>query len=612
MTKFTNAPHLKEPWNNQLFSDLIILAGSDAWGTWGKGKGTMWRILVDGLKMDYFHSKNEKVHPYDQNPVILDVKQLTNLDRTRICNPDQRAIKIFQCGELTQEQKTAICLNLATNNKVNGLAVGLYDGVSMEKLENLSGYIERLRTQESEQDLAKTIAKDASKKADHSIRENDRTSEKSKSFYGWLNWDMALHRKNKSLYRYDGKIWNTVDEIDIKHKVVEFFELNNQGYSERSVNSLIETLKIQIPLMQNSDQSIEFIAFNNGILNRTTGEFKPHTRDLYLTNMIPYDYQNNAVATPNFDKWLDFVSDGNAEKSKNILAALYAILTNRYDWQVFFEINGVGGSGKSIFANIATMLAGKQNTASGCLLDLDTARDRAPFFNKRLIILPEQTKYGGSGAGLKGITGGDMLSIDQKYQTKFDAIIKAVVLIVNNEPTMFTEREDGVDRRRVIFKFDKSVPPEHRDEKLTDKLLSEFGGIVRKLLDTFKDPDEAKKLLDAQKDSKEALEVKIESDHITQFCQYFETREMINGLFIGNNRQLGGEKTHLYPAYCVFIDALNINHGLSLNNFSNSLRQGLKQHRNKHEFQKKKTKDGVKTNVFYRDFEAFFNEFIKP
>ncbi|WP_439238935.1 DNA primase family protein [Lonepinella sp. BR2919] len=612
MTKFTNAPHLKEPWNNQLFSDLIILAGSDAWGTWGKGKGTMWRILVDGLKMDYFHSKNEKVHPYDQKPVILDVKQLTNLDRTRICNPDQRAIKIFQCGELTQEQKTAICLNLATNNKVNGLAVGLYNGVTMEKEENLSGYIERLRTQESEQDLAKTIAKDASKKADHSIRENDRTSEKSKSFYGWLNWDMALHRENHSLYRYEGKIWNTVDEIDIKHKVVEFFELNNQGYSERSVNSLIETLKIQIPLMRNSDQSIEFIAFNNGILNRTTGEFKPHTRDLYLTNIIPYDYQNNAVATPNFDKWLDFVSEGNADKSKNILAALYAILTNRYDWQMFIEINGVGGSGKSIFANIATLLAGERNTASGCLFDLDVARERASFFNKRLIILPEQTKYGGSGAGLKGISGGDVLRLDPKNEKPFNAIIPAVILIVNNEPTIFTERAGGIERRRVIFCFDKPVPAESRDEKLTEKLSSEIGGIIRKLLDTFKDANEAKQALESQKNSKEALEVKMFSDHIAEFCQYFETRELINGLFIGNSRKAGCEKTHLFPAYCTFTSALNIKHELSLNNFSNALSQGLQQHGNNHNFKKTRTKNGVKTNVFYRDFEAFFNNFIKP
>ncbi|WP_439240939.1 hypothetical protein [Lonepinella sp. BR2474] len=262
MAKLINAPHLKEPWNNQLFSDLIILAGSTAWGAWNKGKGALWHILADALKIDDFSVNGEKIHRYDQKPVIIDVKQLASLENTRLCNQEQRFIKIFQYGELTQEQKTAICLNLATNNKVNGLAVGLYDGVSMEKLENLSGYIERLRTQESEQDLAKTIAKDASKKADHSIRENDRTSEKSKSFYGWLNWDMALHRKNKSLYRYDGKIWNTVDEIDIKHKVVEFFELNNQGYSERSVNSLIETLKIQIPLMRDSELSIEFIAFN--------------------------------------------------------------------------------------------------------------------------------------------------------------------------------------------------------------------------------------------------------------------------------------------------------------------------------------------------------------
>lgn len=100
---------------------------------------------------------------------------------------------------------------------------------------------------------------------------------------------------------------------------------------------------------------------------------------------------------------LAFVSEGNEDKAKNILAALYAILTNRYNWQMFFEITGKGGSGKSIFANIATLLAGDRNTVSAKLEDFDNAKDLEGFENKTLILCPEQSKYGGDGGGLKAI-----------------------------------------------------------------------------------------------------------------------------------------------------------------------------------------------------------------
>ncbi len=42
-----------------------------------------------------------------------------------------------------------------------------------------------------------------------------------------------------------------------------------------------------------------------------------------------------------------------------ILAALFMVLANRYDWQLFLEVTGPGGSGKSIMAEIATLLAGR-------------------------------------------------------------------------------------------------------------------------------------------------------------------------------------------------------------------------------------------------------------
>ncbi|CDL87026.1 hypothetical protein XCR1_830001 [Xenorhabdus cabanillasii JM26] len=82
---------------------------------------------------------------------------------------------------------------------------------------------------------------------------------------------------------------------------------------------------------------------------------------------------------------------------------------------------------------------------------LDEARGRYQFVGKSLITLPNQVKYVGEGAGIKAITGGDLIEVDGKYEKQFSTIIKAVVLATNNEPMSFTERNGGIARRRVIF-----------------------------------------------------------------------------------------------------------------------------------------------------------------
>lgn len=47
--KMIQAPHLKEQ-PNEPFSDLIVLAGSQAWEWWGKGKGEGWLLLCQALQ----------------------------------------------------------------------------------------------------------------------------------------------------------------------------------------------------------------------------------------------------------------------------------------------------------------------------------------------------------------------------------------------------------------------------------------------------------------------------------------------------------------------------------------------------------------------------------
>lgn len=529
-------------------------------------------------------------------PVILTIEAIEEERELAIkCGK----VSIFRAGKLSEKDKRAICENLAVNSTA-GEVIFCDEAGQPERDEsgNLiadsSAFVKKLRDEYQNKELIK-------------VKETDRASEKASAFRRWFNKDLTIQRGSGEFFRYTGKVWEKVDAEDIESAMVNFFDENRLGYSDRTISTVIKTFKIQLPKM--GTQAQELIAFNNGTLNRTTLEFLPHYRENWLMSYIPHEYLNSAQNTPYFDKWLEFVSGGKESKKNAILAALYAVLTNRNDWQLFFEVTGDGGSGKSVFANIATLLAGEQNTESGRLVDLDEPRGRESFVGKTLLICPEQSRYGGDGGGLKSITGGDPVNIDPKHRTKFKAVIPAVVLIVNNEATRFTERSGGIERRRVIFHFDKVVPENERDPNFMDKIEREVGGIIYKLTRTFEQPETAKADLKEQQTSDEALEIKSESDHITEFCGYFYTTPQNDGLYIGNANQGNKSRTHLYPAYLAFAEASGITNTLTLRNFSNSLKQGFAQHKNKFEFSKTKGKYGYRSNVHFKNYEEFQNEF---
>lgn len=154
MAKFTkNAPHLKEPWNKNAF-ELLILAGSRAWEAWNKGKGIEWQNIADALQIEPYNTQGGAILRYEQTPVILGNNQLAEIDQYRIASPKQRYIKIIQCGELSQQKITALCLNLATTTKAE--TVELLDSATLTRNEDLSGYIQRLREQGT--DTAELIA----------------------------------------------------------------------------------------------------------------------------------------------------------------------------------------------------------------------------------------------------------------------------------------------------------------------------------------------------------------------------------------------------------------------------------------------------------------------
>ncbi|EJS83791.1 hypothetical protein AAUPMB_21482 [Pasteurella multocida subsp. multocida str. Anand1_buffalo] len=67
-----------------------------------KGKGEEWLLLCQSLQ-----------HDSKQKPVILGEKQLEGISQIRIAHPEQQYIRLIQFGELSREEITALCLNIA-------------------------------------------------------------------------------------------------------------------------------------------------------------------------------------------------------------------------------------------------------------------------------------------------------------------------------------------------------------------------------------------------------------------------------------------------------------------------------------------------------------------
>ena len=415
-------------------------------------------------------------------------------------------------------------------------------------------------------------------------------------------WEMlAVNPDSGSVYCYGAGVWEKVADSELERVMVSIFEEHEAHYTEKGIKSVVATMKLQLPVI--GEQRGDLIGFENGVYDLTAQTFSPHSPDNWLVNhngiayMPPAPGENLATHAPSFTRWLNHATAGNNQKAERIKAALFMVLAKRHDWQLFIEVTGEGGSGKSVFSSIATTLAGEHNTASGSMSTLDLARGRAQFVGKSLIIMPDQTRYVGEGAGIKAITGGDPVEIDGKYEKQFTTVLSAVVLATNNEPMTFTERNGGVARRRVIFPFNNPVSEADKDPDLTAKIRREVPVLIRHLLTTFADQSKAKLLLIEQRDSQEALDVKRGTDPVIDMCAALYFMNEPKGLMMGGGSWAGQPepRAYLYHLYLAFLEYHGLGKPLSVEKFSRAMKNSAKEYRS--QYLTRKVRGRTQTNL---------------
>ena len=422
--------------------------------------------------------------------------------------------------------------------------------------------------------------------------------------------EVAINIESERVYRYSGSLWEPLTDTELRRQMAVLFTEQGAPFSEKGIAAAVATMKLIIPVMGQPSQDL--IGFANGVYDMATRGFRQHspTDGLLNHNGIHYGapQQGETVErdAPSFMRWLGHATGQDVAKMERIKAALFMVLANRFDWQLFLEVTGEGGSGKSVFANIAALLAGgSRNTGSGNMAALDHARGRAQFVDKRLILLPDQPKYIGDGSGIKAITGGDMVEIDGKYEKQFAAVLRAVVLATNNEPMVITERNGGVSRRRVIFTFDRVVAEADKDPAIGVKIAAELPVVIRHLLAIFADPEQARLRLLEQRNSEDALNIKRATDPVIDLCAMLTFLDKPEGLFMGGNPSVKHEpRRYLYHLYLAYLDYHGLGRPLSVQKFSQAVKSATKEFGR--EYKTRKVKGYAQTNAAPTDAAEVF------
>ncbi|QLM74234.1 DNA primase [Escherichia coli] len=560
-------------------TEVIIFAGSDAWS----------------------HAKQWQEHDArmagdNEPPVWLGEQQLSELDKLQIVPEGRKSVRIFRAGYLAPVMIKAIGQKLAAAGVQDA---NFYpDGMHGHKVENWREYLASERQNLSDGLVIELPVKQKAQLSQ--MADSERAQLLAGRFDG-----VCVHPESEIVHVWRGGVWCPVSTMELSREMVAIYSEHRATFSKRVINNAVEALKVIAEPM--GEPSGDLLPFANGALDLKTGEFSPHTPENWITTHNGIEYtppapgENIRDNAPNFHKWLEHAAGKDPRKMMRICAALYMIMANRYDWQMFIEATGDGGSGKSTFTHIASLLAGKQNTVSAEMTSLDDAGGRAQVVGSRLIVLADQPKYTGEGTGIKKITGGDPVEINPKYEKRFTAVIRAVVLATNNNPMIFTERAGGVARRRVIFRFDNIVSEAEKDRELPEKIAAEIPVIIRRLLANFTDPEKARALLLEQRDGDEALAIKQQTDPVIEFCQFLNFLEEARGLMMGG----GGDsvkyttRNSLYRVYLAFMAYAGRSKPLNVNDFGKAMKPAAKVYG--HEYITRKVKGVTQTNAITTD-----------
>lgn len=322
--------------------------------------------------------------------------------------------------------------------------------------------------------------------------------------------DSATH--NLTVYLYENGVFREIDDKTfegiIKSPVAQYditlVDMRQVGRVYRDLSTDLEYLPAN---SMNSDENI--INFENGVLDLTTLELKPHSPEFLSTIQIPCNWPGKPSDTPVFDEYMDTLTHSNKAMQRFLLQFVGACLSNipGYKLKKMVFLVGPGDTGKSQLKRLVELLLGEKNCCSMGLRQLESEFGPINIRNKRLVGSADLSFASVKEVNiLKMITGGDSFSARQMYQAPTDFVYTGLAMFCTNQlPKFGGDNGPWVYERICVVNCDNVIPKAQQDKDLLNKMYAERDGIVYKAVMAFREVianglrlDEPKEIIDAR------------------------------------------------------------------------------------------------------------------
>lgn len=207
------------------------------------------------------------------------------------------------------------------------------------------------------------------------------------------------------------------------------------------------------------------IAFENGVYDIVTGELKPFSYDMVITNKIPWNYNPDAYSEL-ADKTLDKLACNDRTIRLLLEECIGYCFYRRNELGKAFILTGDKSNGKSTFLDCMKAMLGEQNISALDLKELGDRFSTAMMFGKLANIgddIGDDFLQGSQVSIFKKVVTGNRIKAERKGQDPFEFNPFIKLLFSANDIPRMKDKTGAVLRRLVIIPFNATFSKESDD-----------------------------------------------------------------------------------------------------------------------------------------------------
>lgn len=279
-----------------------------------------------------------------------------------------------------------------------------------------------------------------------------------------------------------GIIQNETSGLIDKDEIDAIYDWARRSRSKNKIDAMIGVLDTfrDIKIRPDQlDQDTDLLCCNNGILDLTTFELRPHRQEDYITKIIDVDYDPEAT----HQVWDNYIKTALPDEGVRIFTQKVAglCLTGKLHEQKFFNIYGPPDAGKSRFADALTSILGEDiylaTSDFGTFEKTKTAikgqarSDIMRMKGKRAVIIHEVPEDGQkiNERFLTTWTGGDPITTRELFKKEEGFTPTSTIIFVGNHKIKYSGHEDAMIKRTVFIPFENRIPAALQDKELSMK-----------------------------------------------------------------------------------------------------------------------------------------------